>query len=148
MYSPPTHKKTFNNLKKAFKTKPFSLITNKNFSSSPATLINHHPTPKLLSKYLNKMNMEAPNVKMWTTIYPAYLNSALKKSEGRKLEKSKSVLNPTIMEISEVLSFFKILHCLENKAYSRDILQRGRVKVKLFDDNQKPLNLEIPNSTK
>ena len=91
--------------------------------------------------------MEAPNVKMWTTIYPAYLNSALKQSQGRKLEKSKSVLNPTIMEISEVLSFFKILHCLENKAYPRDILQRGRVKVKLLDDNQKPLNLEIPNST-
>ena len=90
--------------------------------------------------------MEPPNVKTWTTIYPAYLNSTLKQSEGRKLPKSKGVPNPTVMEISEVLSFFKLHHCLENKAYPRDILQRGRVKVKLLDENQKPTNVEIKNS--
>jgi signal recognition particle subunit SRP19 len=90
--------------------------------------------------------MEPPNTKFWTTVYPAYLNSTHKKSDGRKLPKSLSVENPTIMEISEVLTFFKLHHALENKAYPRDILERGRVKVRLLDDSSKPINSEIPNS--
>lgn len=87
-----------------------------------------------------------PNVKMWTTIYPAYLDSKHAKSEGRKIPKQIAVASPTLMEISEVLNFFRLPHCLENKVYPRDILERGRIKVRLFDDNQKPLNSEIPNS--
>ena len=90
--------------------------------------------------------MEPPNTKMWTTIYPAYLDSKHKKSEGRKVPKKIAVNEPTLQEISEVLSFFKLHHCVENKAYPRDILERGRVKVKLFDETSKPLNSEIPNS--
>ncbi len=90
--------------------------------------------------------MEQPNPKMWTTVYPAYLNSNHLKSKGRKVPKTIAVENPTLMEISEVLTFFKLHHCLENKAYPRDILERGRVKVKLFDDTKTALNSEIPNS--
>lgn len=90
--------------------------------------------------------MEPPNPKFWTTIYPAYLNSKLKKSEGRKIHKSTAVENPTLQEISEVLSFLRLLHCVENKAYPRDILQRGRIKVRLFDDSKALMNPEITNS--
>ena len=90
--------------------------------------------------------MEPPNVKMWTTIYPAYLDSKHLKSQGRKVPKKIAVENPTLMEISEVLTFFKLHHILENKAYPRDILERGRIKVRLFDDNHKQINSEIGNS--
>lgn len=92
--------------------------------------------------------MEPPNTKTWTIVYPSYLDSKHLKSEGRKVPKSISVESPTLMEISEVLSFFKLHHCLENKAYPRDILERGRVKVKLLDDLKKPLNSEISNSNR
>lgn len=90
--------------------------------------------------------MEHPNVKTWTIIYPAYLDSKHLKSQGRKIPKKIAVETPTLMEISEVLTFFKLNHCLENKAYPKDILERGRIRVKLFDDDHKQLNSEIANS--
>jgi signal recognition particle subunit SRP19 len=90
--------------------------------------------------------MEPPDSKMWTTIYPAYLDSKRTKDQGRKVPKALSVSNPTLQEISEVLSFFKLHHLLENKVYPRDVLERGRIKVKILDSASKPLNSEISNS--
>ena len=40
--------------------------------------------------------------KEWQVVYPVYLNSHRKRSEGRRIAASKGVENPTIAEIVEV----------------------------------------------
>ena len=47
----------------------------------------------------------------WICIYPAYLNSAKTRAEGRLLPKDKCLHNPSAMEIRDVL--VKLLACLK-----------------------------------
>lgn len=73
----------------------------------------------------------------WPIIYPVYFNSTKKWCEGRKLALSYCVADPRGLEIAEVCRACKIPYVYEDKAYSRDFLQRGRVRVMLqFDDKR------------
>eukprot|EP01017_Pseudomicrothorax_dubius_P018389 TRINITY_DN2035_c0_g1_i9.p1 TRINITY_DN2035_c0_g1~~TRINITY_DN2035_c0_g1_i9.p1 ORF type:complete len:133 (-),score=46.39 TRINITY_DN2035_c0_g1_i9:1224-1622(-) len=84
--------------------------------------------------------------KKWKTIYPAYLNIKFSAQQGRRVPKSKAVEDPKISEISEVLQFFKIPHVIEmDKAYSRDWLTKGRIKVQILQENGTPTNPEVKN---
>lgn len=54
---------------------------------------------------------------------------------------------PTLKEISNVLVNFGLQHVVEgHKAYSKDVLKRGRIKVKIADDNGNLCNTTIKNS--
>merc|ERR1719393_865309 len=76
--------------------------------------------------------MEDMDMKMWNTIYPHYLNSKLTYKEGRRVHKDSCVPNPQAQEMAQVCEALKIPHTLEmNKAYPRDWMVRGRVKVML-----------------
>ena len=87
-------------------------------------------------------------VKTWKTIYPAYIDSKLTLAEGRRIPKGKAVENPTCEEIAEILMYLKIPHAIEvDKAYPRNWMQKGRVRVMLKDDKGNLANPEITNST-
>lgn len=89
--------------------------------------------------------MDTLDTSRWTCIYPAYIASKLKRSQGRQVNNTEAIDNPQPNEISEVLTFLKIPHIIENKAYPRDILMRGRVKACLKMDDGRLINSEVPS---
>ena len=93
-----------------------------------------------------EINMQV-DVSQWTCVYPPYINSKLTTSQGRRISKAVAVENPQIPEILEVLKFLGLDHAVENKAYPRDILSRGRIRIRLKDQDGNHLNPEITSST-
>mmetsp|Transcript_7354 Transcript_7354/g.10865 ORF Transcript_7354/g.10865 Transcript_7354/m.10865 type:complete len:128 (-) Transcript_7354:426-809(-) len=87
--------------------------------------------------------MQGPDISRWTCIYTSYLNSKVPQSLGRRVNKGVAVENPKAQEISEVLQFLKLPHCIENKAFPRDILDRGRVRVMLKNESNEFNNPEV-----
>eukprot|EP00808_Paulinella_micropora_P001440 g37204.t1 len=68
------------------------------------------------------------NAKRWKIIYPAYIDSKKKISEG---------------QIHECCQGLKLRSELENKSYPRDWMNRGRVRVLLWNDDGTPCHPEI-----
>ncbi|KAK3238138.1 hypothetical protein CYMTET_51830 [Cymbomonas tetramitiformis] len=77
-------------------------------------------------------------------IYTSYLNSKLTVKEGRRIPKDLATENPHPLEIYESCATLKLNAELEDKCYSRDYLQRGRVRVQIKDDAGNPINPDIP----
>lgn len=77
------------------------------------------------------------NLERWICVYPAYINSRKTLCEGRKIPKDKTVDNPTVQEIRDVLTAAGLKVTVENKMYSRErskeAMCRGRVRVQLRD---------------
>ncbi|PKU74144.1 signal recognition particle 19 kDa protein [Dendrobium catenatum] len=73
-----------------------------------------------------------PNFKRWNIIYPIYINSKKTIAEGRRINASKACENPTCIEIGDCCKHLKIPCAIElDKAYPRDFMQIGRVRVLL-----------------
>ncbi|WJZ86837.1 hypothetical protein VitviT2T_006256 [Vitis vinifera] len=81
---------------------------------------------------IGDMDGEVPNIKKWIVFYPVYINSKKTIAEGRRLSTSKACENPTCVEIGDCCSHLKLPFAIEiDKAYPRDFMQRGRVRVLL-----------------
>ncbi|GAB4819010.1 hypothetical protein N2152v2_006056 [Parachlorella kessleri] len=59
--------------------------------------------------------------------------------------KGRTCTDPTVQEILDCLKHFKLPAEPENKAYSRDFLVRGRVRVQLKSEDGTLINPEFPN---
>ncbi|XP_010521703.1 PREDICTED: signal recognition particle 19 kDa protein [Tarenaya hassleriana] len=71
-------------------------------------------------------------IKKWVILYPVYINSKKTVAEGRRISLGKACENPTCLEISDCCNHLKIPSAIElDKAYPRDFMQRGRVRVQL-----------------
>ncbi|CAK9167290.1 unnamed protein product [Ilex paraguariensis] len=78
------------------------------------------------------MDGDIPNIKKWIVFYPIYINSKKTIAEGRRINASKACENPTCVEIRDCCSYLKLPFAIEiDKAYPRDFMQRGRVRVLL-----------------
>ncbi|KAG0463446.1 hypothetical protein HPP92_019515 [Vanilla planifolia] len=72
------------------------------------------------------------NIKKWNIIYPIYINSKKTIAEGRRISATKACENPTCIEIGDCCKHLKIPCAIElDKAYPRDFMQKGRVRVLL-----------------
>merc|ERR1740121_3298744 len=72
------------------------------------------------------------DVGKWNILYPNYINSKKTQIEGRRIGVAKCVENPHAAEMAEICEFLKIPHALEmDKAYPRDWLVRGRIRILL-----------------
>ncbi|KMS98618.1 hypothetical protein BVRB_3g070160 [Beta vulgaris subsp. vulgaris] len=90
------------------------------------------------------MNGELPNVKKWVVFYPIYINSKKTIAEGRRISASKACENPTCDEIGDCCKFLNLPYHKEvEKAYPRDFMQRGRVRVLLKREDGSLCNPEI-----
>jgi len=59
---------------------------------------------------------------------------------------AKAVTAPTVFEIGEICQYYKLNFVIEpRKAYPKDWINPGRVKVELFNEDDKPMNSEIPS---
>lgn len=83
----------------------------------------------------------------WVCIYPAYLNAAKTRAEGRHIAKKDCVINPTYLEIRDVLSTAGLAPIVENKKFPRErsneIEFRGRIRVQLKKEDGAPLKEEF-----
>ncbi|KAK6119512.1 hypothetical protein DH2020_046747 [Rehmannia glutinosa] len=78
------------------------------------------------------MDAEMQNIKKWVIFYPIYINSKKTLAEGRRINASKACENPTCAEIYDCCVHLKLPCAIESeKAYPRDFMQRGRVRVLL-----------------
>ncbi|KAK6935572.1 Signal recognition particle, SRP19 subunit [Dillenia turbinata] len=72
------------------------------------------------------------NIKKWIVLYPVYINSKKTIAEGRRICTTKACENPTCIEIGDCCNHLKLPFAIEiDKAYPRDFMQRGRVRVSL-----------------
>eukprot|EP00033_Pygsuia_biforma_P001797 GCRY01002009.1.p1 GENE.GCRY01002009.1~~GCRY01002009.1.p1 ORF type:complete len:132 (+),score=10.39 GCRY01002009.1:248-643(+) len=96
-----------------------------------------------MSKAKEKVSDE--ELKKWVVLYPNFINLKKKTSEGRRIPLSLSVENPTCNDIAEACASLKLPHVIQSdKGYPRDPFTKGRVKVKLFlDENATPVNPAI-----
>ncbi|GFZ11559.1 Signal recognition particle protein [Actinidia chinensis var. chinensis] len=82
------------------------------------------------------MDGEISSIKKWIVLYPIYINSKKTIAEGRRISTSKACENPTCAEIGDCCTHLKIPYAIEiDKAYPRDFMQRGRVRVLLKKDD-------------
>ncbi|XP_059454379.1 signal recognition particle 19 kDa protein-like isoform X2 [Corylus avellana] len=75
---------------------------------------------------------EIENIKRWIVFYPIYINSKKTVAEGRRISLANACENPTFTEIADCCAHLKLPNAIElDKAYPRDFMQRGRVRVLL-----------------
>ncbi|VFQ83074.1 unnamed protein product [Cuscuta campestris] len=90
------------------------------------------------------MDGNAQNIKKWIVVYPVYINSKKTIAEGRRISVSKACENPTCAEIHDCCRHLKLLSAIEiDKAYPRDFMQRGRVRVLLKKEDGTLFNPSI-----
>ena len=70
-------------------------------------------------------------------VYPIYLNSKVTLQGGRRLAQKFCVEHPSLQEIMDVLGHLGFEYQIEDKIYPRNITQRGRIRVKLFEPGTK-----------
>merc|ERR1712146_91298 len=84
--------------------------------------------------------LDPATLKQMNCFYPAYIDAALTRPQGRRIPTEAAVARPTIFECVDVFKALGIKHVLEHKFYSRDILRPGRIKYDLSQpDGGKPL---------
>lgn len=71
--------------------------------------------------------------KTWKCIYPNYIDKSKSVKEGRRVTACKAVDRPTLGEIVEALQLLNAPYVIENKAYPRDWLVRGRIRVNIAE---------------
>ncbi|RZB61091.1 signal recognition particle 19 kDa protein-like isoform X3 [Glycine soja] len=90
---------------------------------------------------------ELPNLKKWIVMYPVYINSKKTMAEGRRIGLAKACENPTCAEIGDCCSYLKLPFAIEiDKAYPRDFMQRGRVRVLLKKEDGTLFNSAISSN--
>ncbi|KAK9123103.1 hypothetical protein Sjap_012705 [Stephania japonica] len=90
------------------------------------------------------MDVDVTSIKKWVVFYPIYINSKKTIAEGRRISTSKGCENPTCVEIDDCCKHLKLPSVIEiEKAYPRDYLQRGRVRVMLKTEDGTLLNPAI-----
>ncbi|BBN05542.1 signal recognition particle subunit SRP19 [Marchantia polymorpha subsp. ruderalis] len=84
------------------------------------------------------------DVSRWVVFYPIYINSKKTLAEGRRISTSAGVENPNVEEIHDCCNYLKLPCLVEpHKAYSRDFMQRGRVRVQLKHEDGTLVNPAI-----
>jgi len=114
-------------------------------SSSSSSSSSGPVDPSRLPSGMDSRGIPHSDERRWKVIYPIYLNVNKKISEGRKLPKSLCVEKPSVYDIADMCVFLKLNYVIEDKCYSRDFWERGRVRVQLKDDEGKPLRPEFPD---
>ena len=71
-------------------------------------------------------------------VYPAYIDAALSRSEGRRVPEGEAVEEPTVDEIAKAVQQVGYDAVIErDKTYSREYEERGRVLVQGAEDASK-----------
>lgn len=123
-----------------------------------------------------KPKYELIGKKKWNILYPLYINSKKSLTEGRRIPKADGVENPSAVNLYEAIKslgfecdfevfnhlstcfcftvvfkfnepFSLIFKLQPNKTHPKDFAVNGRVRVKIYNDDDTPTNPEYPTST-
>jgi len=83
------------------------------------------------------------NPRRWTVVYPRYLDLDATIAQGRRIPKSFCISTPTVPDLLEAAQTLQLKIAFEDKMYSRDFWQRGRIRVQLRKDDGSWLNSNI-----
>ncbi|KAJ2847390.1 signal recognition particle subunit [Coemansia brasiliensis] len=93
-----------------------------------------------------KVVNDASQFKKWVCLYPIYFDKSLSLEKGRKVPIALAVDSPFGRQISMAVKQVGLHVCFEpNKTHPRDFFRPGRVRVKLFDEQGRPMRPDIPN---
>ena len=81
----------------------------------------------------------------WVCVYPTYIDADKSVADGRKIAKNKAVKDPHAYHMAVAVQMLGLSVVYETKRHPRDWTNPGRVKVKLFDDNHRPMISNIRN---
>ncbi|RZC58983.1 hypothetical protein C5167_006286 [Papaver somniferum] len=96
---------------------------------------------------LKEIDDSVANIKKWVVFYPIYINSKKTLAQGRRISASKGCEDPTCIEIGDCCGALKLPYAIEiNKAYPRDFMQVGRVRVQLKREDGTLCNPDIKSS--
>ncbi|KAF9625806.1 hypothetical protein IFM89_027138 [Coptis chinensis] len=90
---------------------------------------------------------EVVDIKKWIVFYPIYINSKKTIAQGRRISASKACENPKYDEIYDCCRHLQ-LRCApeKDKAYPRDFMERGRVRVLLKKEDGTLYNPAVATS--
>lgn len=84
--------------------------------------------------------------KSWICLYPLYFDNARSVEQGRKVPLSLAVESPHDRQLSMATKEAGFNVCYEpNKSHPRDFFTAGRVRVKLFDEQGRPMRGDVVN---
>ncbi|CRG97732.1 signal recognition particle SRP19, putative [Plasmodium gallinaceum] len=90
---------------------------------------------------VNNESLETKDVSRWKIIYPNYINKKKKVKEGRRINLSYCVDDPSIEEIELACKELNVSYYVEKKkCYPRDWQVEGRIRVKLPNIEEQILN--------
>ncbi|MCL7035336.1 hypothetical protein MKW94_000238 [Papaver nudicaule] len=93
---------------------------------------------------LKEIDDSVANIKKWVVFYPIYINSKKTLAQGRRISANKGCEDPTCIEIGDCCGALKLPYAIEiNKAYPRDFMQVGRVRVQLKREDGTLCNPDI-----
>eukprot|EP01086_Lenisia_limosa_P009981 TRINITY_DN33784_c0_g1_i1.p1 TRINITY_DN33784_c0_g1~~TRINITY_DN33784_c0_g1_i1.p1 ORF type:complete len:126 (+),score=23.02 TRINITY_DN33784_c0_g1_i1:49-426(+) len=81
----------------------------------------------------------------WIIFYPLFIRGSVSIKNGRKVSTEHCPKNPMISDMSEALKSLSISHIIEEKTHPSDFFHPGRIRIRLFDENKKPLHDDYPN---
>eukprot|EP00871_Galdieria_phlegrea_P000983 jgi/Galph1/1886/GphlegSOOS_G559.1 len=83
-------------------------------------------------------------VKRWICIYPVYVDALNTLFEGRKISKTFCIDKPSVQEVAEACVQLGLETFVEpEKRHPRDIFRKGRVRVRMFDEQHRTLLPDI-----
>lgn len=86
--------------------------------------------------------------KQWQCLYPVYFDKTRSRAEGRKVGSELAVENPLARDILDAVQMLGLRVGFEpEKLHPKDWANPGRVRVMLKDENGKPVDPKIKNST-
>ncbi|KAI3977684.1 hypothetical protein MKX01_009569 [Papaver californicum] len=93
---------------------------------------------------LREIDDSVANIKKWVVFYPVYINKKKTLAQGRRISAAKGCEDPTCIEIADCCTALKLPFAVEiNKAYPRDFMQVGRVRVQLKREDGTLCNPDI-----
>mmetsp|Transcript_25844 Transcript_25844/g.55360 ORF Transcript_25844/g.55360 Transcript_25844/m.55360 type:complete len:161 (-) Transcript_25844:115-597(-) len=101
------------------------------------------PRPKGKLVAINKQTGEQIDMGPWVCIYPCYINKSLSIAKGRKVSKEIGVENPNVIEINDSVKHLNLVSTIEDKRHPKDFWMRGRVRVRLKNEDGTLANPEI-----
>jgi signal recognition particle subunit SRP19 len=86
-------------------------------------------------------------VMKWPVLYPVYLDKRLTRAQGRRVPLEAAVELPNVAEMVECVKKLGVIYMLEDKSHPKSPFMRARIRVRLFEADQKtPVKPEIAKS--
>ena len=85
----------------------------------------------------------------WVVFYPAYIDAQRSQADGRRVAQRVAVTHPTAAEVARVCEAVLGLRAVleAERQYPRDFFNKGRVRVRLYDEDRQLVDERVASRT-